>query len=142
MEFCRPEHWSGKPFPSPGGLPNPGVSHIAGRFFTRWATREAQGQEQRRRFREWRCRHSGGREGRSGPTRMPCRAYFILLNGVVRGVVSFISLSDFSSLVYRNARDFCVLILHPAPFLDSLMRPSSFLIAFLESILPVVQTIP
>ena len=25
MEFSRPEHWSGQPFPSPGGLPNPGI---------------------------------------------------------------------------------------------------------------------
>ena len=25
MEFSRPEYWSGQPFPSPGGLPNPGV---------------------------------------------------------------------------------------------------------------------
>ena len=25
MEFCRPEYWSGLPFPSPGGPPNPGV---------------------------------------------------------------------------------------------------------------------
>ena len=25
MEFSRPEHWSGEPFPSPGDLPNPGV---------------------------------------------------------------------------------------------------------------------
>ena len=25
MEFSRPEHWSGQPFPSPGGLPNPGM---------------------------------------------------------------------------------------------------------------------
>ena len=24
MEFSRPEHWSGEPFPSPGHLPNPG----------------------------------------------------------------------------------------------------------------------
>ena len=23
MEFSRPEHWSGLPFPSPGDLPNP-----------------------------------------------------------------------------------------------------------------------
>ena len=34
-----------KPFPSPGDLPNPGdgtqVFHIAGGFFTIWATREA-----------------------------------------------------------------------------------------------------
>ena len=23
--FSRPEYWSGKPFPSPGDLPNPGI---------------------------------------------------------------------------------------------------------------------
>ena len=23
--LCRPEYWSGKPFPSPGDLPNPGI---------------------------------------------------------------------------------------------------------------------
>ena len=25
MEFSRPEYWSGQTFPSPGGLPNPGI---------------------------------------------------------------------------------------------------------------------
>ena len=25
MELSRPEYWSGYPFPSPGGLPNPGI---------------------------------------------------------------------------------------------------------------------
>ena len=25
MEFSRPEHWSGEPFPSPRDLPNPGI---------------------------------------------------------------------------------------------------------------------
>ena len=25
MEFSRPEHWSGEPFPSPGDLPKPGI---------------------------------------------------------------------------------------------------------------------
>ena len=25
MQFSRPEYWSGKPFPSPGDLPNPGI---------------------------------------------------------------------------------------------------------------------
>ena len=48
MEFSRQEYWSGLPLPSPGNLPDPGIepgwfSHIAGRFFTIWATREAWG---------------------------------------------------------------------------------------------------
>ena len=28
-EFSRQEHWSGLPFPSPGGLPNPGTEHTS-----------------------------------------------------------------------------------------------------------------
>ena len=43
--FPRQECWSGLPFPSPGDLLNPGieprVSHIAGRLFASWASREA-----------------------------------------------------------------------------------------------------
>ena len=38
MDFSRPEHWSGEPFPSPGDLPNSWVeiqvSRSAGGFFT------------------------------------------------------------------------------------------------------------
>ena len=45
LGFPRQEYWSGLPFPSPGDLPNPGSpnlgSCIAGRFFTKWATKEA-----------------------------------------------------------------------------------------------------
>ena len=43
MRFSRQEYWSGLPFPSAEDLPDPGtqVSHIAGRCFTVWATREA-----------------------------------------------------------------------------------------------------
>ena len=44
MEFSRQESWSGRPFPSPGELPNQGsnpVSCTADKFFTIWATREA-----------------------------------------------------------------------------------------------------
>ena len=48
MGFSRQEYWSGLLFPSPGDLPDPGieprsptqVSHIVGRHFTIWATRE------------------------------------------------------------------------------------------------------
>ena len=38
MEFCKQEHWSGLPFPSPGDLPDPGIEvpspALASRFFT------------------------------------------------------------------------------------------------------------
>ena len=44
MGFSRQEYWSGLPFPSPGESFQPRdqtvVSHIAGRCFNLWATRE------------------------------------------------------------------------------------------------------
>ena len=54
--------------------------------------------------------------------------YFILFDAMVNGIASLISLPDLSLLIFRNAVDFCVLILYPVTVPNSWMSSNSFLV--------------
>ena len=72
-----------------------------------------------------------GRFSTTAPPGKPIPRYFILFVAMVNGIVSLISLSDLSLLVYRNSRDFYALILYPATLPNSLISSSTFLVASL-----------
>ena len=56
----------------------------------------------------------------------------------MNGIVSFISLLGFSLLVYRNAREFCVLC--PVTLLYSLISSSNFLVAYLGFYMYIIMS--
>ena len=55
----------------------------------------------------------------------------MIVNGINFLIYSLISLSDILLLVYRNAINFCTLILYPLTLSDLLMSPRSVLVVAL-----------
>ena len=53
--------------------------------------------------------------------------YFIFLVAIVNGIISLISVSDISLLLYKGVYDFRILILYPVILPNSLIRLRSFL---------------
>ena len=89
MGFPRQEYWSGLPFPLPGGLPGPGIKStslatpaLAGRFFTSWATGEAQ--KEASSSREWLLGTRETKQDPAGPFKVQ-KLLFVSCVWFVRG---------------------------------------------------------